>query len=197
MNRSFPIFSSHLDLAHHYWKLLLKQGDAIIDATCGNGKDTLELASLILRENSGTLIGLDIQPQALIETSERLKENFNISQLNNVHLFQQSHDEFPLIAYEKKIKLIVYNLGYLPGGDKKITTQVETTLKSIRKSLELIVSGGALSITCYPGHEEGKHEQAAIIQLLSELDPKIWSCSFHQWLNRSSSPSLAFLQKTL
>ena len=61
----FSLFSSHVELAHHYWERLLQIGDTVIDATCGNGRDTLELAKLVLAKDAGKVIAYDIQKAAL------------------------------------------------------------------------------------------------------------------------------------
>ena len=136
----------HLDLAFEYWKGWLKPTDTVIDATCGNGKDTLRLASLVPQ---GRVLALDIQEDAL-------KNARKIASLDNVSFFLQSHVSFPVSS---PVKLIVYNLGYLPFGDKSITTLSTTTLQSLEAAL---IWGEAISITCYPGHSEGLIEKNAI-----------------------------------
>lgn len=196
MSRDFPLFSSPIDLAHSYWEKLLQEGDSAIDATCGNGKDTLMLAELIIKKGSGHLFGLDIQKDAIEKTLSLLQEKLNPSELDRVHLYCSSHETFPISAYERPIKLIVYNLGYLPGGDKSLTTLTHTTKKSIKEALALIVAGGAISITCYPGHPEGAIEEIDLLAYASTLDPKRWSVCHHNWSNRSLSPSLLFIQKS-
>ncbi len=183
--RRFSIFNSHLDLAHTLWAKLPQPGDFAIDATCGNGHDTLALTHLF-----EGVIGLDIQPEAIAATKALLS-----SQDQDAHLFQQSHETFPSLASEVPIRLIVYNLGYLPGGDKGKTTKVSSTLKSVERSLDLLLPGGMVSITCYPGHAEGKKEQEALLREVESLSPKIWSVSHHTWANRRLSPSLIIVQR--
>jgi len=189
--RRFSLFDSHLDLAPIHWKKGLERGGWAIDATCGNGQDALQLSKLIAPESG--LIGLDIQPLALANTEQLLLENGQ--NLEQIHLFCQNHAKFPTLAYEQPIQLIVYNLGYLPRGDKSITTLVDSTLTSIRAALELLLYGGTISITCYPGHPEGALEEKALLEFAETLHPKLWSVSFHSWRNRQRSPSLLILQK--
>ena len=193
MHNNFPLFSSAVDLAHHYWKQLLQPGDCVIDATCGNGKDTLVLAKLIGEE--GMLIGMDIQEEALARTRALLEEQLPAKQMSQIHLFLQSHADFPPISQEKKIKLIIYNLGYLPGGNKEITSKVSSTLESVKKSLGVLTPSGAVSIACYPGHPEGAREEEALIQLLTTLPSAEWSVWHHRWQNRPLSPSLILIQR--
>lgn len=193
MHRNFPLFESHLDLAHKYWETLVEEGDWVIDATCGNGQDTLKLASFL--HNKGALIGLDIQKEAIERTQALLQTRFSSDVLSRIHLYQQSHVHFPPLAREHPIRLIVYNLGYLPNGDKHLTTMASTTLESVQKALDLIVPRGCVSVTCYPGHEEGAREQQALLKFTAELPPWQWNVCVHTFPNRSFSPNLLLIQK--
>ncbi len=184
--RKRSIFNSHLDLARLYWDKVLQKRDWAIDATCGNGHDTLFLAS-----KCEGVIGLDIQERALQKTRELL-ETSGVEK-GKVLLYHQSHESFP--DRDKPIRLIIYNLGYLPGGDKEITTRVHSTLKSLENALELILPQGIVSITCYPGHPEGALEESALLRFSESLSPQQWSVSFHSWKNRCQAPSLLIIQK--
>lgn len=180
----FAIKKPIIELAHAFWRTLVQPGDLVIDATCGNGKDSLVLAQLV--GESGVLIGLDIQEEALERTRARLMAHLPPAQLKNIHLFLQSHETFPPL--ERAPKLVVYNLGYLPGGNKKITTLLETTLASIKNALQLLSPGGALSIVCYPGHPEGAREAKG---LLDEI--KNFSC--YRSSERPDAPFLVVIRK--
>lgn len=171
------IFSPHLALARSYWKGHLKPNDLAIDATCGNGHDTLLLSELC------HVIGLDIQPEAIAKTNLLVPKAV---------LHRLSHAEIDRIPLPYPPRLVVYNLGYLPGGNKSMTTMTETTLISVNKSLEILSNDGALSITCYPGHEEGAREEKALIEWAAAL-PSKWSVCHHKWLNRHRSPSLIWI----
>lgn len=189
------LFNSHLELAHLYWKLLLRPGDSVVDATCGNGKDTLILSKNVLTEDAGSVIGMDIQQPAIENTTLLLKKNLSDLQWKRVHLFHESHTNFPPIAWKKPVKLVVYNLGYLPGGDKTLTTKTENTLQSVQRAMQLIATDGAVSITCYPGHEEGKVEEQALLHMAAGLDSSQWNVTGHRWLNRPFSPTVLLIQK--
>lgn len=183
------LWSNPLILAHHYWASLLSPHDTVIDATCGNGHDTLKLAQLVPR---GRVIALDIQPEAISHTQKLTQHH------PHVHLFQQCHTIFPPLVYENSIKLIVYNLGYLPGSDNKnLTTFTLNTLFSVKNSLALVTPGGALSIMCYPGHPEGEKEEIALLSLISSLPKNEWDICQHKWVNRRSPPSLLIIQKKI
>ena len=171
----------HLLLAKDYWQSHLKPSDFAIDATCGNGHDTLFLSQ---RLPQGTVFALDIQENAIQKTKERL------SGAANVHYFCQSHAHLKALPLPSPPQLIVYNLGYLPGGDKSITTMTEKTLESIGEALSILDENGALSITCYPGHEEGMREEEEFLSFLMTLACKM---TYHQW-DKPKAPSLLWIQ---
>ena len=75
-------------------------------------------------------------------------------------------------------------------------TETSSTLTDIKNALERICPGGVISITCYPGHPEGKREEEALLSFLSSLDPKFWSFTSTSWNNRNASPSLLLIQKS-
>lgn len=185
----FPLFQSHLDKAKSYWKQIVKNGELAIDATCGNGHDTLYLAQL-----GANVTAIDIQQEA-IDSAKALLKREGLENKVSFHL--GCHSSFPDSIEKQSVQLVIYNLGYLPGGDKRITTLSKTTITSIKKSLELLIPGGLLSITCYPGHEEGAVEEGLLLQLCKTLDPKNFSCTHERWLNRKKSPSLLLVQKAM
>lgn len=174
---NYPSMKDHLTLAHTYWRRHLKPHDLVVDATAGNGYDTATLAALL--NHSGHLTAYDTQQAALDATSQKT------SSYSNITLKLSSHENID----EKDLALVVYNLGYLPGGDKSITTQTSTTLLSLERAYQGLKLGGALSIMCYPGHLEGALEQAAILQWLRRFK----GVRHHYW--KSHSPSLHFLVK--
>lgn len=138
----------------------LKQNNLVIDATIGNGKDS----NFILKQiPNGHLFGFDIQKEAINNTNNLLKENFK-----NYTLYNTSHEKIDEILkeYQNKISLIIFNLGYLPNGNKEITTTYKTTIKAIENSLKLLNNKGHIVITIYPGHQEGKKESIEIEKYL-------------------------------
>jgi hypothetical protein len=183
-------FKPHLKLAHALWKDLVKPGATLIDATCGNGHDTCALAKL----KPSQLFALDIQEEAVRKTEKNLKILLDSSDFEKIRFIASCHSHFPPTIFPRSVQLIVYNLGYLPGGDKELVTQVETTLLSIQKALDLVSCDGAISITCYPGHPEGEKEEQALLTFFRSLSPKKWNCLYHQWVNRPKSPSLFFIR---
>lgn len=172
---------NHLYYAHALWKALLKPTDHVIDATCGNGKDTLVLAQLVPK---GHVYALDIQTQAL-EAAKCYVCSPNVTYLHRCH---------SILPFVSSLKLVVYNLGYLPGGNKNLTTQFTTTLISLQSALASIEIGGALSILCYPGHPAGRIEHEKVQSWLSELPPSHFSLQTYK-KNLEKAPVLYFVIK--
>lgn len=179
----------HIKLAQSYWKETLTPTDNVIDATCGNGKDTLFLAKLVPK---GKIFCFDIQKKAIENTTNFLKKNLNTTTINFNEIFfiNTSHENFSSIPQNTQIKLIVYNLGYLPGENKEITTQTSSTIKSINNALNLISENGAISIMCYPGHKEGLNEEKAITNMLKKLPAKY---NLFYYKNRQNIKAPSFL----
>ena len=140
----------------------LKEKDFVVDATCGNGYDSLFIIDKI---KQGHLFCYDIQKEAINSTDKLLKDN----NYNNYTLFNKSHENIDkdLEKYKGKISLIVFNLGYLPGSDKSIKTNYKSTINAINKSLNLLNNKGHIVITIYPGHKEGKEESIKIKEYLN------------------------------
>lgn len=178
--------NAHIQLAHALWQELLQPGDLVVDATCGNGKDLLLLCQKVLRESTGHVFALDLQQEAIEQSRRYLQENLAIDLLSRVTFFQQCHSSFPKEIAQESIRLIVYNLGYRPTGNKQITTQTATTLQSISNAMGLVRPGGRISLTCYPGHVEGAREQEAILDFLQTL-PSSWSFT---WIVPTQMPLL-------
>ncbi len=180
----------HTHLAHILWKDFLRPGMTVIDATAGNGNDTLFLAKYVLTPNSGWIHAFDIQSEALKTTQERLSNNLSLQIQSRITLHNASHEIYPPNITPS---LIVYNLGYLPGGDLNKTTLAESTLKSCQNGLEILASGGLLSITIYPGHPEGSKEKSSLFSWFDTLSPYL--IFHHTPLNRPNQPSLITIRK--
>lgn len=171
-------------------------GNCVIDATCGNGRDLLTLAKMVLDGNvEGSLIAIDSQQQALDKAKELLETQISSEWLSCISFYHQCHSSFPNHIGKESVSLVVYNLGYLPGGNKNLTTVSETTIQSLKAALPLIMPGGAISVTCYPGHEAGKLEEEQVLEFAAALDPQQWSCCHHRWTNRRNAPSLLLIQR--
>lgn len=184
------IFSNLSLFSHYLLQNVLKPGDYAIDATAGNGNDTLFLAKTVTE--SGKVFAFDIQEKALKITEDLLKAN-NINP--GVQLINCGHENMDK-KINNKVKAVMFNLGYLPGGDHLVITQPETTLAGIRHGLNLLAQGGIITITIYCGHQGAKEEKEAVEQLLEGLDSKKWDVLKWSFLNKSTSaPFIAVIHR--
>ena len=173
-------------LAAEILRAVLSPGDRAIDATMGNGHDTALLCSLVGPE--GRVYAFDVQPAALEATRRRLAEEGLAGQ---AELFLLGHEHMREVVGEP-VKAIVFNLGWLPGGDHRITTLTETTLPAIQQALALLMPMGVLVICVYPGHPEGEREQEMVTRLLSSLSPREYNVLMQQFLNAGAGAPLCF-----
>lgn len=185
--------SAPLALAQYWWKLLLQPGDAVFDGTCGNGHDTLFLAQKVLTSSSGVVWAMDVQDKAIANTRERLTASLSPELLERVLLIKASHATLPREITD--IKLAVFNLGYLPGGDKSVTTMSESTLSCLSQLLPLINKAGMITVTCYSGHPQGAMEQQSVIDWASALSKQEWNVCLHQWINMNKAPALLLIKR--
>jgi methylase of polypeptide subunit release factors len=156
----------------------------VIDATAGNGYDTVFLA-----KHAHHVTAFDIQEDAILATTKHLE----LEHLDNVTLLQASHAAMTEYVTQKA-DVIVFNLGYLPGGDKHITTLTKSTLEALNASLSLLTRGGALIITIYLGHDEGRKEAEHIETLCKTLDPAQYTVLKHVIMNRHRAPYIIEIQ---
>ena len=64
------------------WRHLVQKGDTVVDATCGNGFDTLKMLKLVADDSGkGCVYAMDIQKDALDNTSSLLEESLNQDQV--------------------------------------------------------------------------------------------------------------------
>jgi len=166
---------------------IIQEDSVVIDATIGNGYDTLFLREKL--NEKGFLYGFDIQEKALQSTQERLIKN---ACYNRVKLIHDSHENFKKYV-EVPVDLILYNLGYLPKGDKSITTESTKTLKSVKEGMSLLKSGGVIIITVYPGHLPGALELEALSNYLQTINQKEFAVIKVDFFNYKNKPPVVFM----
>lgn len=159
----------------------VKEGDIVVDATCGNGNDTVFLAKLV--GESGKVYGFDIQSQAILNTKEKLIEN---NLIDRVELIQESHEHIDKWL-NGSVTAAMFNLGYLPGSDKTILTKHEQTIKALESLFKLLSVGGLVILIVYTGHDEG-NEGIHIEQYLNTLPQKYFSIMKYQFINQVHLP---------
>ena len=166
----------------------IKAGGTAVDFTMGNGHDTLWLSKAV--GENGKVFAFDIQQQALDSTS-KLLESENV---HNVTLIKASHHLVKDYVKEP-ICVGMFNLGWLPGGDKSVTTLHETTLPAIEAAIELLDHDGGLLIAVYPGHPEGEVEGKMVTEMLSGYSRFCYTISCLKIINSPTSPFFFLVEK--
>ncbi|KRQ86632.1 Ribosomal RNA small subunit methyltransferase H [Caloramator mitchellensis] len=174
-------------MAQNIVESVLKEDDSAIDATLGNGNDTVFLLS---RLKNGKVYAFDIQKQAIDNFKKYMDEN----KISNVYLINDGHENIKKYI-TSRVKAVMFNLGYLPGGDEKIITKPETTIKALTDSLELLKPGGIITIAVYSGHDGGEVEAKAIDEFVGKLNPKKYSTMTIKFTNRNTAPYLIVIEK--
>ncbi len=183
-------FKKATQIAHLMVSQVLQPGDQAVDATAGNGLDSVFLAGRV--GPKGQVYTFDIQKEALEVTADKLKEQ-KIDQ--QVKLIQDGHEKLSDYINEP-VTAFMYNLGYLPGGGSRITTRFDTTLRSIQQALILLKPGGIITVIMYPGHREGKVEKDGLLPVFNSLPATEFIAFHYNYLNRRSvPPELVVIQK--
>lgn len=177
-------------LAADYMRRTIREGDVVVDATMGNGKDTLFLAELV--GETGRVYAFDVQQEAVERTRERVQEagyEARTTLLLAGHETMAQHVKGPVQA-------VMFNLGWLPGAEHIVTTRTETTLAAVQAALALIVPGGIVTVCVYPGHEEGGRERQALGALCAGLDVRTYNVLHHTFVNAALyTPELFLIQR--
>jgi len=166
-------------LAHHLWRHVLRPGiDSAIDATAGNGGDSVVLARMLFLDGEtavdgptqSQIVSVDIQEEACENTRRKLQSLLPdelMEQNNNVRIVHGSHAPLPLPERSDSIAIVVYNLGYLPNSSKEFLTQTQSTLTSLTGAIRALRVGGMLSVMTYP--RSNKQEDWAVHVFLEGL----------------------------
>lgn len=170
---------------------IIQPGDTVIDATAGNGHDALWLAKAV--GTTGHVFAYDIQSKAIMMTRDRLKKQDALSQTTLIHDCHSTLKRH--LPMGTKPNAIIFNLGYLPKGDKTIVTKTATTLKALAQSLSVLRPGGILSVVLYPGHQEGENESNEILEWSKGIDQNSYKTEIVTNPTRNRiSPLVLFVQ---
>lgn len=164
---------------------VIEPGDCVVDMTAGNGHDTQFLAERVGPE--GRVLAFDVQAQAIQESTRRLDE---AGMLARVDLYHESHIHVGarLSDERRPVRAGVFNLGYLPGSDKSITTTGEETLEALDALLPVLAPGGLVVLVVYHGHLEGKRERDAVLDYVTALDQQDYAVLQYRFLNQQNHP---------
>lgn len=195
----------------------------MVDATAGNGYDTLALVRMLADAGGGTLLAVDLQAVALERSRGRLRDELHGWQIDeaddawrcspsaaavaagggivSVRWVHGDHQAVLAEQARSSVHLVVFNLGYLPGADREVVTRGTATVRALEHAEQALVAGGCLSVTVYPGHPEGIEEELAVLDHASSLPHDPWSVHHTVWLNQRNkrtgrrAPSLVLIQR--
>jgi len=175
-----------LPFAHAVTRRALRSGDIAIDATAGNGHDTVHLAKTVGED--GCVYAIDIQPQAIRATRHKVSTrtpDVDVRLVEGDHAALHSHVDAPDAG---NVGAIMFNLGYLPRADHDVTTSPDTTIPALDHAISLLKPGGVLTIVMYTGHEGGPEEAAAVQQWADALPQESFRVLSYRFTNRKNDP---------
>lgn len=165
--------------SHVMLERFLQQDHLVVDLTAGKGKDTLFAA-----KRARDVVAMDIQPAAIEQTRALLREQ----DIKNVRLICDSHEALANYLDIASVDAFVMNLGYLPGGDKEVTTTWPVTKRTLNELLSAMKSGALISLAIYPGHDAGKVESEGMEALIGALDQKAYKVVKITFPNQNHCP---------
>jgi len=176
------------DLEHRLLAEVLREGDQVIDATCGNGHDTRFLARCV--GPSGRVLAFDVQAAA-IGAAARLAEESGLR--DRIDFFHESHAGLAERAAPESIAAVMFNLGYLPGADREVTTRPEATLPALEAAARVLRPGGWLCVMAYSGHEGGPEEAAVVEGWMASRADLLWRVARYGMLGTLSPAPVLLL----
>lgn len=179
-------FPKATEMAHRLVGERLTAGAVTVDATAGNGHDTLFLAGRV--GAAGIVYAFDVQRAALDETTRRLATAGEDRQLRLRAAGHETMTGEVAPEHRGRLAAVMFNLGYLPGGDKSKTTCRETTLSALGQALELLAPAGLMTVVCYPGHPAGAGEASAVARFLGGLEQVDYRVLRYGFENLANAP---------
>lgn len=158
------------ELAHLLLRDAIPEGSRVIDATAGNGHDTLFLARQV--GPAGKVLAFDIQEAAIDSAKSRIEAN---GYQDRVEWHRECHSLIQEHAPPGSVSVVMFNLGYLPGRDHRITTRTHQTLLGLAAAEVALGNNGVLSVVSYPGHDEGAVESEAVFEWMDALGRRGWN----------------------
>ena len=169
---------------------IVQKGDVVVDATMGNGYDTVYLGNLVGEE--GKLYAFDVQEEALKSTKKKVERDNMTSRVELILDGHQNMDKY----VKESVSCVVFNLGYLPRAKHVVITKPDTTLEAIKKSLALLKPNGIISIAAYIGHEGGMEEKDFICEYLNSLNQNEFNVLHMEFTNQiNNPPQLILIEK--
>ncbi|WP_032137724.1 class I SAM-dependent methyltransferase [Kingella negevensis] len=185
------MYRNILPFLHDQIRAHIQSGDCVIDATAGNGHDTLFLAQCV--GETGRVFAFDIQTAALQQTEQRLQQN-GVAQC--VSLIHAGHEQMAEFVAEE-VSAVMFNFGYLPRGNHEITTQPETSLQAFQAALKLLKVQGIVTAALYHGHEAGKDEMREIVSFAAQLPQEKFRVLRYEFINQRNCPPVGLVAQKL
>ncbi len=184
-----------VEYSHRLLREHLVPGDMAIDATAGNGHDTLFLARLT--GPGGMVFAFDVQAQALENTRRLLgHESVPPHTWQLLHAGHENMTEAIPQEWQGRAGAVLFNLGYLPGGDKSVITGSLSTLQAMRAALAFLRHGGILVAVLYTGHPGGAEEAASVLDFAASLPWGFHAAEYRTLNARKPAPSVLAIERT-
>ncbi|TMW71909.1 methyltransferase domain-containing protein [Alteribacter natronophilus] len=176
-----------LPFARFLLERCVPEGGLAVDATAGNGHDTVFLAKCVGED--GCVISFDVQEQAIASTRERLEAATKLKLSDRVRLVHDGHENVRQHLPENAaVDGAVFNLGYLPGSDKTVTTAPDSTIRAVEELFQVMKPGGIIVLVVYHGHDEGKVERDALQSFVRDLPQEKAHVLEYRFTNQRNSP---------
>lgn len=178
-------------VARMIMEAMIESGDTVIDATVGNGNDLKYLADKV--GDAGHVFGFEIQAEGIKRAEALLFPQYE----KRVTIIHDTHEKLREYV-NTPVKVILYNLGYLPQSDHSITTLRETTLASVQNALQIVQDAGAILLVVYRGHAEGRAEWDVLTTFLKGVAQNEFNVGVFDFLNQANNPpGLITVQKRI
>ncbi|MCE7791464.1 class I SAM-dependent methyltransferase [Salipaludibacillus sp. CUR1] len=175
-----------LPFARELLKKSVPLNGVAVDATAGNGHDTVFLAKLV--GEKGTVYSFDVQKNAVAATENRVKAEQADCQVQLIHNGHEKLETYLSDIHRGNIDGAVFNLGYLPGSDKTVVTAPDTTISAVEQLTKHLKPGGIIVLVVYYGHEEGKVEKDKLLPFVRSLPQEDFHVLEYRFTNQRNSP---------
>ena len=191
MEELLPVLKNALGQSHDIMRQVVIEGNIVVDATAGNGNDTALLAELV--GEKGRVYSFDIQEKAINNTARKLRDRNLLERVTLINKGHQSMDSY----VDNEVRAVVFNLGYLPGGDHSIGTRAVTTIQALEKAMEILEVGGVVIMVVYYGGDSGFEEKDCLMEYIKGVDCRKFSVMKTEFVNQVNCPPILVCMEKL